>query len=117
MTVRRLQGDGDIATQGRQFVYDMEDCAQTLGTRLKLFYGEYFRDINEGTDWFGKILLKGSPDNVKDAEIRTRIQNYADVRGIAEYSSSFDVNARRVTVRATVLTSYGQTKVTFEETI
>ena len=117
MTVRRLQGDGDIATQGRQFVYDIEDCAQTLGTRLKLFYDEYFRDINEGTDWFGKIFLRGSPDNVKDAEIRTRIQNYADVRGISQYNSSFNINTRYVTVSATVLTSYGETKVTIEETI
>lgn len=117
MTVRRLTGNGDIAVSGVQFIEGIEECAQTIRTRLNLFYGEYFRDINEGVDWFGKVLLKGTPDNVKDAEIRRRIQDYEQVRGISAYTSTFNVNTRSINVSATVLTVFGETEVTVEEII
>ena len=60
MTVRRLDDNGDIATSGIQFIGQAEEIAQTVKTRLKLFLGEYFRDINDGTPWFQQILGKGS---------------------------------------------------------
>ena len=44
MRVRRLI-DGDIATSGVIWLYDRDAVAQTISTRLKLFLGEYFRDI------------------------------------------------------------------------
>ena len=117
MTVRRLQDDGDISTSGRQFLFDLDDCMQTLQTRMRLFYGEYFRDINEGTNWFGTVLLKGVPDSVKDAEIRRRIQDYDKIKGINSYSSTFDINTRSVTVNVSVLTDFGTADLTVEDVI
>ena len=73
MTVRRLLQNGDIATSGVQFLYGIDSTLQTLRTRLNLFYGEYFRDINDGTQWFDVILEKSNPQQLKDAEFT---QNY-----------------------------------------
>ena len=117
MTVRRLQDDGDIATSGTQFLYKMEDTMQTLRTRLRLFYGEYFRDTSEGTQWFEQIFLKGTPDQGKDAEIRRRIQNYGQVSAIVDYSSNFDAASRTFNIKMTVLTSDGEGEMTVEESI
>ena len=107
MTVRRLLGDGDIATSGVQFLYGLEDTAQTLKTRLNLFYGEYFRDINEGTQWFDIILEKSNPQQLKDAEIQRRILNFAETIAIVDYQSEFDFNKRIYRVLATVQTTKG----------
>ena len=117
MTVRKLQGDGDIATQGVQFLYDVDDFMQTLKTRLNLFYGEYFRDINEGTQWYEQILSKGSQQQVKDAEIQRRIQGFADTMAMVQYESSFEKGDRKYTVRAQVQTSAGIGDFTLEDEI
>ena len=57
MTVRLLDSDsdGDITTSGQQFTTEVEEIAQTVKTRLRLFLGEYFRDVTDGTPWWESI--------------------------------------------------------------
>jgi len=111
MTVRRLDSDGDIATSGVQFLTDQEEIAQTISTRLKLFLGEYFRDINDGTPWFQQILGKGSSLGVKESLIKRRILQTDGVISIFEFETDFDLQARQYSVKAGVLTSFGQTTI------
>lgn len=114
MTVRKLQADGDIATSGEQFISGQREIAQTIKTRLSLFLGEYFRNIEEGTDWFGKILGKGQGLGVAEAEIRRRITETDGVYGLASFSTDFDLQTRKLTVSASVITPYGNTPINFE---
>ena len=61
---------GGIITSGEQFVFDAEAVAQTIKTRLRLFLGEYFRNIDIGTPWFQVILVKTATISTKNAAIR-----------------------------------------------
>ena len=107
MTVRALNANGGIVTSGRHFINNSEEVAQTIVTRLKLFYGEYFRNIKDGTRWFEDILGKGNTNGKADAEIRRRISQTEGVSGILEYNSEFDFDKRTFNVTCSVLTIYG----------
>lgn len=114
MTVRKLDPDtGDIVTSGGQFLSGREEIAQTVKTRLALFYGEYFRDINDGTPWFEQILGKfASLDNV-EAILRARIAETPGVIRLVKYSGDFNLDARTYKVSAGILTEYGIDEVIF----
>jgi len=113
MTVRMLDENGDIVTSGTQFISERDEIAQTIKTRLRLFLGEYFRDITDGTPWFEQILGKNANVNAREAALRNRILNSPGVIRLTSFSTNFDnVNARVYTVTASVLTSYGIVTVT-----
>lgn len=112
MTVRLLQPDGDITTQGVQFTFGLDEVEQTIRTRLRLFLGEYFRDITDGTPWFEQILGKGVSVDARDAAIRNRVVNTPDVIRLTSYTSDFNINTREYSVTIGVLTSFGLLTVT-----
>lgn len=112
MTVRLLQPDGDITTQGVQFTSGLDEVEQTIRTRLRLFLGEYFRDITDGTPWFEQILGKGVSVDARDAAIRNRVVNTPDVIRLTSYTSDFNINTREYSVTIGVLTSFGLLTVT-----
>lgn len=114
MTVRRLESDGDIATSGTQFIAEAKEIAQTIETRLRLFLGEYFRDILDGTPWFEQILGKGQPLEIKEAIIRRRIAQSDGVLSIFKFDTDFDLDTRKYTVSTGVNTRFGP--VSFELT-
>jgi hypothetical protein len=114
MTVRRLQDDGDIATSGTQFISGADEIAQTIKTRLKLFLGEYFRNILEGTPWFEQILGKAQSLDVAEATIRQRIAQTNGVVSIFRFETDFDLITRKYSVAASVQTAFGP--ISFELT-
>lgn len=111
MTVRLLDSDGDITTSGRQFTTEVEEVAQTVKTRLRLFLGEYFRDVTDGTPWWESILGKEGTLSSKEAIIKNRIIRTEGVTQLIEFSTDFDINTRAYTVTAGILTQYGSTTV------
>lgn len=111
MTVRLLDADGDITTSGTQFTSGAEEIAQTVKTRLRLFLGEYFRDITDGTPWYESILGKEGTLSSKEATIKNRIIRTDGVTGLAEFTTGFDINTRVYTVKAVILTIHGQAEV------
>ena len=114
MTVRRLDPEtGDIVTSGNQFVSEQTEVGQTISTRLKLYYGEYFRDITEGTPWFQSILTKQGTLSSKDGIIKSRIVQTPDVQQLIEYTTDYDINERRYSVNGRVLSTYGVTDFNF----
>lgn len=112
MTVRKLDENGDIVTQGTQFLTGVEEIEQTIRTRLRLFLGEYFRDITDGTPWFEQILGKGASMNVREAVLRNRISRTPGVVRLTSFNTDFNVDTRKYTVTAGVLTTYGLATVT-----
>ncbi len=113
MTVRLLDEDGDIVTSGTIFTTGQSEIEQTIRTRLRLFLGEYFRDITDGTPWFEQILGKGVNMSAREAALRSHIANTPGVIRLTSFSLDFpSVDARSLTVTASVLTQYGIATVT-----
>lgn len=108
MTVRRLDDNGDIVTQGVRFIGEREEIAQTIRTRLRLFYGEYFRDITDGTPWFQTVLGQRINDDARESVLRERIAKTEGVINLIAFSADFDEDTRKYTVTASVLTKYGE---------
>jgi len=113
MQVRRLGEDGDLITRGQMFLSSREAIAQTIVTRLKLFYGEYFRDVTDGTPWFQQILGKFENLNAVEALLRNRIARSPGVVRLLSFALQFDLATRRLSVQASVLTVYGEQDVTY----
>lgn len=111
MTVRLLDSNGDITTSGRQFTTEVEEVAQTVQTRLRLYLGEYFRDVTDGTPWWESILGKQGTLSSKEAIIKNRIVRTEGVTKLIEFKTDFDINTRAYTVTAGILTQYGSTTV------
>lgn len=110
MTVRKLDEDGDIVTQGSMFITEQLEIEQTIRTRLRLFLGEYFRDVTDGTPWFQEILNKQTSMDVREARLRERISGTPGVLQLTSFST--DLDNKTYTVTASVLTSYGLLTVT-----
>lgn len=113
MTVRRIgEESGDIVTRGQQFISEREEIAQTVKTRLRLFLGEYFRDIRDGTPWYEQILGKFTSLDTAEAALRNRIANTPGVIRLTSFSTDFDINTRAYSVSAGILTQYGLDEIT-----
>lgn len=117
MKVRRLDKDGDLVTRGRMFLDGREAIAQTIVTRLKLFLGEYFRDVTDGTPWFQQILGKFENLNAIEALLRNRIIRTQGVVRLLAFSVDYDLASRSLSVSATVLTQYGEQNITFSNAV
>jgi len=117
MTVRQLQADGDITTSGQQFTDEINEVAQTVTTRLKLFLGEYFRDITDGTPWFEQVMNKASSLSAKEAAIKNRIIRTDGVLQLTSFETNFDLPTRTYTVNAGILTPFGATQISVQDVI
>lgn len=111
MTVRALDDNGDIVTTGAQFITEQDEIAQTIKTRLRLFLGEYFRDITDGTPWYEQILGRNVNENAREASLRNRIANTPGVIKLLSFSTDFDIDARAYTVICSVQTNYGTVEI------
>ena len=114
MRVRKLDENGDLGTSGQMFVFDKEAVKQTAETRLRLYSGEYFRNINDGTPWFQQILGKFQNINAVEAILRSRIAQTPGVVRLLSFElnsdGAYDVS-RQLNVSSTVLTTWGAQEV------
>ena len=109
MTVRIIDPEtGDITTSGVQFIDGAAEVAQTVKTRLRLFLGEYFRDITDGTPWWEAILGKEGILSSKEAIIKNRIIRTDGVVSILGFETTFDLTTREYTIKTDILTKYGE---------
>lgn len=116
MRYRALTADGDYTFgQGSaNFLVDSPAAvAQLVMTRLKLWTGEWFLDITEGTPWLTEILSANIKNTIPlyDHAIRARVLETQGVVSIEDYSSTLDEVARSLTVTMTINTQYGQAPV------
>lgn len=113
MRVRKLSPTGDFTFGGGQADYyrdQAEAVAQLAKTRLLLFLGEWFLDIQDGTPWRTKVLGNRTADT-RDAVIRARILDTPGVTKITTYDSRVDRATRRMTVAVQIETIYGATSI------
>lgn len=113
MRYRKLTADGDYSFGGSQldFYRDVpEAVGQAAMTRLLLWLGEWFLNVDEGTPFMLGILGKHSKE-VADITIQDRITNTQGLVDISDYESIYDGETRSLTVNASINTIYGPTVV------
>lgn len=111
MMVRALTPDGDIATSGQHFLRDRYAVGQIVTTRLRLFHGEYFLNVDEGTEWFTQVLTKQGSLAQTDLLVQQRIVQTDRVIGLQSFESESDIDARTYRLTADVLTEYGAVEI------
>ncbi|MCC8385329.1 hypothetical protein GPY51_22030 [Photorhabdus laumondii subsp. laumondii] len=94
--------DGDIVTHGTQFATSKEATKQAIIRRLRLFLGEYFLNVTEGTPWFQSILGKTSLD-IAAASVKERIITAPGVLGLTKFEFKTDMQTRKITIYASLI--------------
>lgn len=115
MKTRKLDPSGDMVLgHGSSDFYQNspDGVAQCVKTRLALWRGQWFIDIDEGTPWIQQILGHRS---AVEAVLRERINQTPGVKAITSMETIFDPEERRMTVTVEIDTHFGQT--TISETI
>lgn len=105
----KLDASGDLAIEGgdARIVSGVDEIAQSLRIRLRLFKGEWFLNNELGTDYYGRILLKNPDLAVVAAELQAVILGTVGVTRLTEYSQAFNTAARGLAVTFTVETESG----------
>lgn len=114
MRYRKQDENGDYTFGNglNNFHIDNVDAvAQAIDTRLKLWVGEWFADVSDGTGWSQAILGKHS-QNLYELTLRQRVLYTQGVISIQEFQSALDPNTRSLVVTMVVETVYGQTDLT-----
>ncbi|PHM55135.1 hypothetical protein [Xenorhabdus sp. KK7.4] len=114
MRYRRQDANGDYSFgQGdNTFLIDSpETVAQAVKTRLDLWRGDWFLDVEEGTPYREAVLEKNYTSALA---LEERILDTEGVTGILALDAIRDPNTRKITITATINTRYGKTTLTSE---
>lgn len=114
MRYRKLDNTGDYSFGHGQadFYRDSPECvAQAVLTRLRLFAGEWFLDVSEGTPWTQAVLGMHTADT-RGPALRERILNTEGVTEIISFDAVYNGETRKLTVNATIGTRYGEAVIT-----
>lgn len=120
MRLRAMDADRDMTfgrSAGNIYHDQVEAVGQAIMTRLLLFSGEWFLDVQEGTPWGGfpfnqrvvdeGMILAEHTQLSRDAAIKDRVISTFGVLAISNYGSAIDPNTRAFSVGMTVDTIYG----------
>jgi hypothetical protein len=109
MKYRQLSSTGDykFGFGNTCFLNGSEAVAQAIQTKLKLFKGDYWEDLNDGLPFF-QSMAGSSDKSAIDLIIQSRVSEVPNVTGITSFSSSIDAN-RRYAATMTVSTAFGMT--------
>ena len=105
MRVRPLSPTGDYQIGVPFYTNCSQAVEQAIYTRLRLWLGEWFVDVTDGTPYLTGVLGERYAKN-PDAAIKARILGTPGVESLTAYSSTFDGTSRTLTVNATVQTIY-----------
>lgn len=113
MRVRKQDQNGDYVFgngQGDFFRDSPEAVGQVCMTRLQLWRGEWFLDVEEGTPYLQGVIGKHKQQTAENV-FRARILGTEGVRSIASLESNNDPEMRKLSVVASVDTIYGETQI------
>ena len=99
--IRNIIG-GDIVTSGQHFVTGKNETSLSVSTRLKMFYGEYFLDVYDGTPWFQEILGK-TPQDIAEINVKHRILTAPGVVTITRFNLSLEAVQRNMIVDVDII--------------
>lgn len=85
-----------------------DSVVQGIRTRLLLFKGEWFLDINTGMPWFQEVFTDGGQDIRRiESALKTQINATPGVEAILSFNLEFIGSTRELTVSFEVDTIYG----------
>ncbi|MBO0738083.1 MAG: hypothetical protein J2P48_16155 [Alphaproteobacteria bacterium] len=104
----RVGGDMTAGRGTRDYLVDSPTAvAQAVLTRLLLWQGEWWLNLEAGTPWLQQVLGQTPARAVPQAVIRDRILQTPYVTRIDDFTTSFDRTTRALTVSAKVETAFG----------
>ena len=99
-------GNGDL-----DFYTDSpEAVAQSVETRLKLWIGEWFVDVTEGTEYQTNVLGTGKSQSAGPI-IRQRILETRGVLDMTKFDVEINEQTRALRIVATINTIYGNANI------
>lgn len=108
---------GDLVTRGEPFLTGKEATAAGIYHRLRLFFGEFWLDVTEGTAWFQSILGK-APQDLAELTLKQRILSAPGVVSITSFSFTTDAVTRRIVVDCSVLdVNHESIRILFDEEV
>jgi hypothetical protein len=116
MRYRKLTDNLDFSFGASQldFYRDVPAAVgQAAQTRLLLWLGEWFLNIDEGTPYMIGVIGKHEKSTA-DATIQDRVQNTLGMVSIENYASVIDPDNRNMSVTMDINTVYGPTQVQIE---
>ncbi|WP_416778213.1 hypothetical protein ACNFJN_08430 [Xenorhabdus budapestensis] len=107
-----INGDYSFGQGDNTFLIDSPDAvAQAVKTRLNLWRGDWFLDMEEGTPYREAVLEKNYTSVMA---LRERILDTEGVTEIITLDAIRHPATRKITITATLNTRYGRTTVTSE---
>lgn len=93
-------GDMVLSADGSTFLFvsGVAYIAQLNRSRIGLYQGEYFPNVNEGMPWFQSVLVKGYNPNVIQGAFRARILGTTGMISVNSLTLTFDNSARSLSV-------------------
>lgn len=113
MRVRIQDENGDYtfgSGQSNFFLNSVEGVAQAVQTRLLLWTGEWFLNVDEGTPYLQGVIGKQDQQTI-DNVLRARILGTEGVSSILSYESIIDRENRKLNVSVSISTIYGETTI------
>ena len=109
MSTLKLAGSNDIEISDNtlKIITDIEEIAQLLKTRLKLYRGEWFLNTTVGVPWLQEILGKVNTKNGIESIIKDEILKTPGVKSLEAFELDIDASERLLTVTFKVNTESG----------
>lgn len=109
MRYRRLDANGDYSFghgQADFLINQPEAVAQYVLTRLMLWQGQWFYNLDDGTPWMTQVLGERT-QATRDIVVQERVNTTPGVTDMSAYYSRVDPNTRTFSAAMTVDTVYG----------
>ena len=109
MKYRALDENGDYTFGRNLFLRDREAVGQAILTRMKLLYGEWWENTDDGLPLFEKIFgvfVNDERKNAVDLIISGRISGTQGVQNIVRFESDFQ--NRTYSAQCVINTIYGE---------
>lgn len=117
VTYEQNTDDGDIIlTNGdAPQLTDQDAVVQMILTRLRLFKGEWWENLKDGTPMFNDEVVGGSGSSIgiaaKAAMLRARIEGTPYVKSVMSERVQFDAASRVMVYACNVVTQFGTVKL------
>lgn len=117
MRYRKLSATGDYMFGNGQadfLINSPAAVAQAIETELRLFLGEWYLNVNDGTPWLEGVLGYNSKEEADETLIAI-ILGVQGVQNLTNWNSTYDPTTRAYSsVSAIIDTLYGQTQLQME---
>lgn len=112
----RLDSENDPVFDPGAELMDLDAVGQAILTRLRLFQGEWWADLNDGTPMFQAILGQRASQQgrqIMALALANRVSGTPYVSGVTDVSIKFASQSRALQFNCTAQTSFGNVPVNY----